>query len=185
MQNDLRKFTENKLINDFNLDQNEANFIIKHLNNRNGICCECNFENLNGEYIECPNCKAFNYNLDEPIFNIEFCSNLEWSLDFKNVENENIKYYVKDFWCDGVQHLPEDIKSLLYKNLKVNKEINTKAWLGYSGQELYEMKIKLGAQSLENYKNNKSLIECIPQKNENLNWINLNIEDKKIEVQLK
>jgi hypothetical protein len=185
IQKNLKKFIENKLIYDFKLSKNESKIIIQHLNEKQGVCYECGFDNLIGEYVECSNCEAFNYNFTEPMFNIEFCSHLEWSLDFQNIDNEGIKYYLKDFWCDGVQHLPEDTKSLLYKNIKINKEINTKAWLGYSGQEIYDMKIKLGKQSLENYKNKKSLIECIPKNNENLNWIKIYIEDKKIEVYLK
>ncbi|MCL9806542.1 hypothetical protein NAT51_13485 [Flavobacterium amniphilum] len=185
MQNDLRIFAEKKLIDYCTLTQNEARIIAKHLNNRNGKCSECEFDELNEENTDCPNCGAFNYNLNEPVFNINFCSQLEWSLDFQNVENETIKYSVKEFWCDGVQHLPYDINSLLYKNIEKHKEIITKAWIGSGGDEIYEMKIKFGEQSLENYKNNKSLDECIPRNNENPGWIKLFMEDKKIEVQLK
>ncbi|MGO4709976.1 hypothetical protein AB4Y90_12845 [Chryseobacterium sp. 2TAF14] len=185
MQNDLKKFVEHKIISDFNLDQNEVKIIIQHLNNTQGKCCECEFENLIGEYVECHNCGAFNYNITEPMFNVEFCSNLEWSLDFHNIENQGIKYYIKDFWCDGVQHLPDDISTLLYKNIKRDKEVNTKAWLGYSGQEIYDMKIKFGPESLENYKHKKSLIDCIPKHSEKLNWIKIYVEDKRIEAQLK
>ncbi|MDQ1855632.1 hypothetical protein [Chryseobacterium sp. WLY505] len=185
MQNDLKLFAEKKIIDEFNVDKNEAKIIIQHVNNRNGRCAACEFEKLNGEYIECPNCGAFNYNLNEPVFNLEFCSHLEWSLDFKNIENENIKYYAKSFWCDGISHLPEDSKSLLYHNIEKKRQIITKAWIGYNGNEIYEMKIKFGKKAIENYKNNKSLIECIPGNNENPNWIQLFMEDKKIEIQLK
>lgn len=185
MQNDLKIFAEKKIVDEFHLNKAESKIIIQHLNNRNGRCTECEFDKLEGEFIECPNCGAFNYNLDEPMFNLNFCSNLEWSLDFQNVENETIKYYVKTFWCDGIQHLPEDTKSLLYKNIKKSKQIITKAWIGYGGDEIYEMKIKFGEKSLANYKNNKSLTNCIPKNNEMPNWIKLNLEEKKIEVQLK
>lgn len=181
MQNDLKVFTEKKLIDEFNVDKKVAKIIIQHLNNRNGSCAECEFEELNGEYIECPNCGAFNYNLNEPVFNLEFCSHLEWSLDFNNIENEKIKYYAKSFWCDGISHLPEDSKSLLYHTIENSKQIITKAWIGYGGDEIYEMKIKFGKKAIENYKNNKSLIECIPKNNENPNWIKLFMEDKKID----
>ena len=185
MQNDLKIFAEKKLVDEFNLNKNEAKIIIQHLNNRNGRCAECEFDKLEREFIECSNCGAFNYNLDEPMFNLNFCSDLEWSLDFQNIENESIKYYVKTFWCDGVQHLPEDTKSLLYENVEKSKQIITKAWIGYNGGEIYEMKIKFGKKSLENYKNNKNLTDCIPRNNEMPNWIKLYLEEKKIEVQLK
>lgn len=49
MQNDLKVFAEKKLIDEFNLDKNEARIIIQHVNNRNGRCTECEFEKLNGE----------------------------------------------------------------------------------------------------------------------------------------
>jgi hypothetical protein len=181
MQNDLRIFAEKKLIDDFKLSQNEAKVIVKHFNNRNGKCTECEFDKLESEKVECSNCGAFNYNLNEPIFNIEFCSNLEWNLDFQNTENKN----VENFWCDGVDHLPKDSKSLLYKNIEKNKQIITKTYIGNTGQDIYEMKIKFGKLSIENYKNQKSLIECIPKNNENPNWIKINLENKKIEVELK
>lgn len=114
MQNDLKKFAEKKLIDDFKLSQNEASVIVNHLNVRNGKCNECQFDELKSEYVECSNCGAFNYNIIDPLFNIEFCKNLEWSLDFRNIEDES----VNNFWCDGVDHLPKDLKSLLYKNIK-------------------------------------------------------------------
>ncbi|CAM4036586.1 MULTISPECIES: hypothetical protein [Flavobacterium] len=182
MQNNLKELVEEKLVKEFNLNIDEARNSVQHLNNRNGRCVECEFKKLEGEYIECPNCAAFNYNLNEPMFNLYFCSHLEWSLDFENIENENIKYYVKPFWCDGVHYLPEDTQSLLYKNINKNKQIKTKAWIGYWGDEIYEMKIKFGKKSLKNYKNRKSLIECIPTNNEYTSWIKLFMEEKKIEV---
>lgn len=63
--------------------------------------------------------------------------------------------------------------------------IITKAFIGNSGQDIYEMKIKFGKQSVENYRNKKCLIECIPKNNENPKWIKINSENKKIEVELK
>lgn len=176
---------EKKLIDDFNLNSDEARAIISHLNKRRDCCVVCEAETLNGEFTECPDCGAFNYNLEEPVFNIEFCSHLEWSLDFDRVEHEDIEYYVQSFWCDGIVHVPEDPESLLYKNLEKHKQIITKAWIGYGGENIYEMKIKFGKKSLNHYKNRKSLIDCIPKANEQEKWITLDVNRRRIEVQLK
>lgn len=184
-QNNSVLSLEKKLINDFNLNKNEANTIISHLNKRHGCCVVCEAETLNGEFTECPDCGAFNYNLEEPMFNIEFCSHLEWSLDFSNAEQENTEYYVESFWCDGIMHIPQDPESLLYNSLKRDKQIITKAWIGYGGQDIYEMKIKFGKKSLDKYKKGESLIDCIPKSDDPKKWIILDVNRRKIEVQLK
>lgn len=186
MQNDLRLFLEQKLISDFNLNKEKAEAVIGHLNKKKDCCTACGSEVMTGEFTECPDCGAFNYNLREPVFNIEFCSHLEWSLDFSNAEQENsVYYYVESFWCDGIMHIPENPESLLYDHIKKDKQIITKAWIGYGGQDIYEMRIKFGKKSLDNYKNGKNLIDCIPKAGEPKKWVTLDINKKKIEVQLK
>ncbi|MFC5873480.1 hypothetical protein SAMN05443633_101579 [Chryseobacterium arachidis] len=180
MQNRLKLFAKNKIIDEHMLSENEADAIIDHLN-KYGRCIECKFDDLNHEYVECPNCQAFNFNLKEPSFNIEFCSLLEWSLDFENSGYKEAEY----FWCDGISHLPENTNSLLCKNIEKDREIITKAWIGNDGQDIYEMKIKFGKKSLKNYKNQKNLAECIPTHSEKPNWIILDVKNKLIELQLK
>jgi hypothetical protein len=180
MQSKLKLFAKKNIIDEYMLTEFEAETIVDHLNNY-GKCLECDFDKLENEYAECPNCNAFNFNLKEPSFNIHFCSMLEWSMDFENSGYKDAEY----FWCDGVNHLPENTNSLLYKNIEKDKEIITKAWIGNDGQDIYEMKIKFGEKSLENYKNQKSLIDCIPTHYEMPNWVVLDIENRQIEVQLK
>ena len=41
----------------------QAKGIFQHLNSEYGCCIRCNFKNLTKENMECPKCKAFNYNL--------------------------------------------------------------------------------------------------------------------------
>ena len=178
MQNDLKLFAEKIIIDEFNFDQKEAKIIVEHLNNKNGKCLCCDFLELESEYSECSNCEKFN--LNEPVFNMEFCSHLEWNLDFKNIENKNCEH----FWCDGIEHIPKNTKSLLSKNIEKDRVIITKAYIGNDGQDIYEMKIKFGEKSIENYKKQISIIECIPEKNTK-NWIKINIEKKEIDVELK
>ncbi len=181
MQNDLKIFAVKKLVDEFKISEIEAKTIIQHLNNNYGKCVECEFDKLKNEFTECPNCNAFNFNLNEPPFNIDFCSQLEWNLDFENQNDEKLRH----FWCDGIEHLPKNIESLLYKNIEKNKEIITKAWIGNSGSDVYEMKIVFGKQSIEYYKNQKKLNDCIPKNNENPNWIKINSEKRIVIVELK
>lgn len=185
MQNDLGLFLEQKLLNDFNLDNDRVKAVIGHLNKKQDCCKSCGSEKLDGEFTECPDCRAFSYNLQEPVFNMKFCSHLEWSLDFSNAEQENTEYYVESFWCDGIMHIPQDPESLLYNSLKRDKQIITKAWIGYGGQDIYEMKIKFGEKSLDKYKKGESLIDCIPKSDDPKKWIILDVNRRKIEVQLK
>jgi hypothetical protein len=57
------------------------------------------------------------------------------------------------------------------------------AWMGFTGQDRYEMTIKLGLDSIKNYKKGLSLIDCLPS-DESLDWVTLDIEKKTIELQL-
>jgi hypothetical protein len=152
-----------------------------HFNPQYGKCHNCNYSALDREYMECPKCKAFNYNLQvEPPFNKDFCSALEYSLDFSQFENENIK----SLWCDGVDHLPADIRSLSVANLKQNPFIKTKAWIGKDGQDVYEMTIHFGPQALSNYTKRQALQECIPD-TASEEWIKIDPERMQVEIRLK
>lgn len=45
-----------------NLSHRNAKYLVRHLNLENNVCHECNFEQLSGEYTDCPQCKALNLN---------------------------------------------------------------------------------------------------------------------------
>ena len=138
---DLKLFAVKKLMDECRMSHKAAKVIVAHLNKEFGRCHRCNFENLTEENIECPKCKSFNYNLKIEIpFNQDFCTNLEYKLDFDDLEGDEVKGY----WCDGIDHIPRDIKSLSKKNIEKNKRINTKAWIGKDGQDEYEMEMILG-----------------------------------------
>lgn len=51
-----------KIIDEYGFGHKEAKFIVMHFNTEHGKCHRCNYDNLKGESIECPKCKAFNYN---------------------------------------------------------------------------------------------------------------------------
>ena len=180
VKQDLKLFAVKKIIDDFGISHKEAKVIISHINSEYGKCNRCENDELESENTECQKCGAFNYNFKEPVFNSEFCSHLEYRLDFDNLGIES----VQGFWCDGVDCFPYDLKSLSKENIEKNKSIVTRAWIGKGGQGIYEMKIKFGKQSVDNYKNGLSLIECIP-KRENRNWIKIEPENKRIQVSLK
>src|SRR5689334_6928327 len=67
---DANLFAINKLKDVFKLDLKNAKAVILHFNPKFGKCHNCNYSQLDKEYMECPKCKAFNYNLQvEPPFN--------------------------------------------------------------------------------------------------------------------
>lgn len=157
----------------------DAKIIADHLNPKNGECLRCDFDELEGEHVECPECGAFNYNLNEPPFNQDFCDHLEYALDFDQLGQEN----VRGFWCDGVSAYPFDAKSLSKANIQNNKEIITEAHIGKGGQDRYRMTIQLGPKALEYYEKGKDLEQCIPE-SEYKYWIKIDPEAQEVWVRL-
>jgi len=178
--NDLKLFAVRKMMDDFKLGHKEAKIIVAHMNYPHGACVNCDFTALKGENAECPQCKSFNYNLKEPLFNKEFCTHLEWKLNLKDLDIKS----VQNFWCDGIDNLPVDFKCLSVENIQKTQVIQTKAWIGNDGQKIYSMKINLGKQSLENYKNGWSLIKCIPEDTGD-KWITIDEGRQEIEIDLE
>jgi hypothetical protein len=177
---DLKLFAIKKIKDDFGISYSDAKGIVDHLNKEYGKCNRCNYDNLQGECVECPKCKAFNFNFKiSSSFDQEFCTNLEWKFDFDKMEDER----VKGFWCDGIDHFPEDFMSLAKSNIKKERRIKTKAWIGKDGQDVYDLTIHLGDKSIANYISGQSLIECIPADNFN-KWIAIDAENLSMEVQL-
>jgi DNA-directed RNA polymerase subunit RPC12/RpoP len=56
-----------KMMDDFGINHVDSKGIVSHLNKDFGICHRCSFDKLKHEYIECPKCKSFNYNLKPDI----------------------------------------------------------------------------------------------------------------------
>ncbi|NOQ73451.1 MAG: hypothetical protein GQ574_15705 [Crocinitomix sp.] len=120
-----------------------------------------------------------------PSFNQDFCEELEYTFCyvFENSKDPELKR----FWCDGVSWAP-------YYNAKVNSDylsfekvkergmIETTAQLGISGQDRYALKIHLGKLALDLYRKKEELNTSIPSKASN--WIEIDIEEQIIEVQL-
>jgi hypothetical protein len=78
-------------------------------------------------------------------FNEDFCLCLEYHLSHTFGNSTDQRLY--GFWCDGVQ-IPDDEFQLAPININRLKKIETKAWIGADGQDIYHMTIKLGPKSL-------------------------------------
>ena len=178
---DAKLYAVKKLKDEVGIGHAKSKDIVTHFNPQYGKCHNCNYSALDKEYMECPKCKSFNYNLKvEPPFNKDFCSALEYSLDFSQFDNDNIK----SLWCDGIDHLPIDIRSLSIANLKQQPFIKTRAWIGKDGQDVYEMTIHFGPEALSCYSKRQDLQECIPDTASN-EWIKIDPERREIEIRLK
>ena len=157
--------------------------MVEHINRQFGKCSSCGFDLPFEEKIECSNCGKFNYNISDPFVNkklssnpdwcLTFCSYLEWSLKFEELDNEQVKY----FWCDGIEEFPT-------QNIIDRGAVTTKAWIGNDGQGIFKMKIIFGPKSISNFKKSLSLIDCIPNENAD-KWIDIEPGRKAVTVYLK
>ena len=95
----------------------------------------------------------------EASFNVNFCQVLEYHLSkaFKNSVDNVLKY----FWCDGIDE-PVIIKQFTERNITSMKKIVTQAWIGTTGQDRYQMIIKLGRCSRRKALKGLDLKECLP-----------------------
>lgn len=178
---DLKLSIVKKLKDDFGYTHRESKIIMDHLNPKKGKCRRCDYENLQGENVDCPKCKAFNYNMDfQPPFNQDFCTHLAGCLDFEHLKRDDLKGY----WCDGINHLPYDIKSLAKSRVEKDRQIKTKAWIGKDGQGEYDMILNLGNEFVKAYSSDQNLIDSIPDKKEK-DWVAIDTDRKTIEIKLK
>lgn len=181
LRQNLEDFIVEKL-EDYGYSSKQAKSIKSHFNTKVGKCHSCDFNQLKGTYVTCPKCHSFNYNLNfEPLFNQYFCVNLEYGLDFEQLGREDLKSY----WCDKVDHIPTDIKSLSKSRIKKERVIKTKAWIGNGIHGEYDMTIKLGDEFVAAYMANLSLLDSIPVKGEKENWIKIDPIKQKIVIELK
>jgi hypothetical protein len=120
-------------------------------------------------------------NISQESFNKDFCLFLEYHLGetFGQSEDKTIK----GLWCDGVQ-MPLITSQISKKSVNDTRRIVTKAWIGYDGQREYEMTIKFGKFSLRRYAKGTCLKDCVPSA-DTMDWINLDIDKRTIEIQLK
>ncbi|PCJ64884.1 MAG: hypothetical protein COA58_11465 [Bacteroidetes bacterium] len=114
-------------------------------------------------------------------FNEEFCTQLEYQI-CKELEKSDDQE-LRGFWCDGVSCLPTEIQ-LTKKHVNDNRKIETKAWIGKDGQDVYLTIIYFGKKALKRYAKDKDLTDSIPPLNSEQEWIEIDIENKSIELRL-
>ena len=113
-------------------------------------------------------------------FNKDFCLSLEYHLSrtFSNSGDVKLRW----FWCDGIQQ-PSDQLELAWKNVNHSRKIETKAWLGATGQDVYSLTIKFGPRSLAKYAEGESLADCLPDEH-SFDWVTIDVDLMTIELQL-
>ncbi|MEK6153986.1 hypothetical protein WIW50_12025 [Flavobacteriaceae bacterium 3-367] len=118
-------------------------------------------------------------NIETP-FNEDFCARLEYRIchELEKSDDPNLK----GFWCDGISWFP-DIQSTK-KHLNDKRKIETKAWIGKAGQDVYQATIHFGKKALSNYAKGKELSECIPGLESQAEWIEIDVGNKTIEIKL-
>lgn len=111
-----------------------------------------------------------------------FCTSLEYLLceTFQKSDRPDLK----GFWCDGVSWDSIPDRQLTKNSINDTQKIITKAWIGKNGQDEYEMTIQFGKYALKLFAEGTEIIECIPS-TESMDWIDINIEKKKIKLRLK
>lgn len=76
-------------------------------------------------------------NIETPLpFNEEFCTRLEYRICHE-LEKKWTDPELKGFWCDGVSWFPTD-NQLTKKHVNDKRKIETKAWIGVAGQDVYK-----------------------------------------------
>jgi hypothetical protein len=111
----------------------------------------------------------------------DFCEFLEFELSKAFINSS--KNSIRNFWCDGVL-LCEPDKYYSQNFVNDNKQVLLKAFIGNDGQTEYELILKFGNKSLDRYAKSLDMKECVPNP-EKEGWINIDIENKKIEIQLE
>jgi hypothetical protein len=118
---------------------------------------------------------------DSP-FNEHFCTHLEYHLGMTFEKSDRPE--LKGFWCDGVSWSPISDRQLSVKSVNDTRKIVTKAWIGKNGQDEYKMTIHFGKYALRRYAKGTEMIDCIPGA-ESMDWIDIDVESKNIDLRLK
>ena len=115
----------------------------------------------------------------------DFLIHLEFEISIA-LENASEKYK-KPYWCDGIL-MPDSEDEYSQKKVNDTRKITLRAVIPkeqYEDKEYWwDLIIKFGKYSLRRYAKVKRIEDCIPN-TDNADWIELDIENKIIEVQLK
>ena len=109
-----------------------------------------------------------------------FCTFLEYKLGeaFQKSNRES----VRGFWCDGVL-LPDTKADYSKKSVNDNRQVVMTAYIGVTGQDIYELTLKFGKKALSRYARNLDISECLPDP-EIDDWWDIDVKHRAIWVQL-
>jgi hypothetical protein len=110
----------------------------------------------------------------------KFCQLLELRIsDFlRKADNESFR----GFWCDGVL-LPSFESEYSKKFVNDNRKLTLKAFIGYSGQDEYELTLLFGIKSLSKYSRDLELSETIPS-DDTQDWMKIDVDKRRIQINL-
>ncbi len=117
----------------------------------------------------------------ETPFNESFCTKLEYRICHELEKSNDSE--LKGFWCDRISWFPNE-NQLSKKHVNDNRKIETKAWIGKTGQTEYNALIHFGQKALSKYAKGMDLTECIPDLEDQAKWIEIDIENKTIQIEL-
>lgn len=119
-------------------------------------------------------------NIESP-FNEDFCTQLEYRICHELQQSDDPE--LRGFWCDGISWLPNEIQ-LTKKSVNDKRKIETKAWIGKTGQAEFKAIIRFGNKALSKYARALDLTESIPALESQSEWIEIDIANKTIEIKL-
>ena len=118
--------------------------------------------------------------IDTP-FNKEFCTRIEYRICHELEKSTDQE--LRGFWCDGVSWFPNE-NQLTKKHVNDKRKIETKAWIGKTGQTDFKATIHLGKKALSKYAKGMNLTECIPDMESQIEWIEIDVQNKILEIEL-
>jgi hypothetical protein len=114
-------------------------------------------------------------------FNLDFCARLEYHLTkaLGSADDNLLKY----IWCDGIE-IPSIYEQFTVENIGSIKSISTMCRLGFTGQDRYQMTIKLGQCARLKCLKGQDLKDCLPDSSL-IEWVTLDMENFTVELRLK
>ncbi|WP_422083764.1 hypothetical protein [Ulvibacterium sp.] len=115
-------------------------------------------------------------------FNEEFCNQLEYRICHEFEKSNDPK--LKGFWCDGVSWSTSE-NQLTKKYVNDKRKIETKAWIGKTGQTEFKAIVHFGKKALSKYAKGMDLTECIPNSESQAEWIEIDLKNKIVEIRIE
>ena len=117
----------------------------------------------------------------ETVFNEEFCTKLEFRICRELEKSEDPE--LKGFWCDGISWFPNE-NQLNKKHVNDKRKIETKAWIGKTGQTEFKATVYFGKKAVSKYARGIELTECIPDLDSQTEWIEIDLKNKRIAIKI-